>query len=115
MVNLNKSFLYGICFASLTWVISLYLYFQITKTEISSKKPLETSDWARKQTTSNGLLHKPTKDLKKNLQRNENYPNFLQKLKPIQNKNDKIDDGNYLIDFTGFKNELYFCNILYFT
>ncbi|XP_056639458.1 polypeptide N-acetylgalactosaminyltransferase 35A [Diorhabda sublineata] len=33
MVSLNKSFLYGICFASATWLISLYLYFQLSKNE----------------------------------------------------------------------------------
>lgn len=32
MVSLNKSFLYGIGFASITWTISLYLYWQLNKT-----------------------------------------------------------------------------------
>ncbi|XP_018320488.1 polypeptide N-acetylgalactosaminyltransferase 35A isoform X2 [Agrilus planipennis] len=31
MVSLNKSFFYGICFASVTWLISLYLYWQLNK------------------------------------------------------------------------------------
>uniref|UniRef100_A0A6P7HJ37 Polypeptide N-acetylgalactosaminyltransferase n=1 Tax=Diabrotica virgifera virgifera TaxID=50390 RepID=A0A6P7HJ37_DIAVI len=38
MVSLNNSFLYGICFASATWLISLYLYFQIMKNESSPTK-----------------------------------------------------------------------------
>lgn len=29
MVSINKSFTYGICFASVTWAICLILYFQI--------------------------------------------------------------------------------------
>lgn len=29
MVSINKSFLYGITFASLTWIISIYLYTHI--------------------------------------------------------------------------------------
>ncbi|CAG9767599.1 unnamed protein product [Ceutorhynchus assimilis] len=32
MVSINKSFLYGIFFASITWIVSLYLYAQLTKT-----------------------------------------------------------------------------------
>lgn len=33
MVTINKSFVYGTCFASLTWLISLYLYWQLTKSD----------------------------------------------------------------------------------
>lgn len=32
-MNLNKSFIYGICFSSITWLISLYLYWQLTTTK----------------------------------------------------------------------------------
>lgn len=31
MVSINKSFLYGIFFASITWTVSLYLYWQLNK------------------------------------------------------------------------------------
>lgn len=31
MVSINKSFLYGIFFASITWTVSLYLYLQLNK------------------------------------------------------------------------------------
>ncbi|CAH0557198.1 unnamed protein product [Brassicogethes aeneus] len=34
MLSLNKSFLYGTFFASITWMVSLYLYSQITKGDI---------------------------------------------------------------------------------
>lgn len=33
MVSLNRSFLYGIGFASITWIISLTLYIRLTKNE----------------------------------------------------------------------------------
>lgn len=36
MVSINKSFLYGICFASATWIVSLYLYINLTKNEPST-------------------------------------------------------------------------------
>lgn len=38
-----KPFLYGICFASLTWVILLYLYFHINTSELVSKKATQNS------------------------------------------------------------------------
>lgn len=31
MVSINKSFLYGIFFASITWTVSLYLYWQLNR------------------------------------------------------------------------------------
>ncbi|KAJ3654522.1 hypothetical protein Zmor_013705 [Zophobas morio] len=33
MVSINKSFLYGICVASVTWIISLYLYIRLIHSE----------------------------------------------------------------------------------
>nr|XP_022907709.1 polypeptide N-acetylgalactosaminyltransferase 35A-like [Onthophagus taurus] len=42
MVSINKSFIYGICFASLTWIISLYLYLQFMQTN-NEMKNLSTS------------------------------------------------------------------------
>lgn len=91
MVNLNKSFLYGICFASLTWIVSLYLYFQITNTENSTKKPVEHTLWTDEQIKSKSLAHKLITDLKRNTQ---NKKKWIEHLKPVRNRNqDKIDDG----------------------
>lgn len=39
MVSINRSFLYGICFASFTWMISLYLLWQLNKTTDVSQLP----------------------------------------------------------------------------
>lgn len=39
MISLNKSFLYGTFFASITWIISLYLYAQLTKTDTNINLP----------------------------------------------------------------------------
>lgn len=36
MASINKSFLCGICFASITWAVSLYLYWQLNKREFDS-------------------------------------------------------------------------------
>lgn len=36
MVSLNKSFLWGIIFASFTWTTSLYLYWQLSSSNIST-------------------------------------------------------------------------------
>lgn len=33
MVTINKSFVCGTCFASFTWLVSLYLYWQLTKSD----------------------------------------------------------------------------------
>lgn len=80
MVNLNKSFLYGICFASLTWIISLYLYFQITNSEISANNVTHE-------------FHPSTANLNKTSNSNKNHEKLLQKIKPFRNKHD-TDEGN---------------------
>lgn len=36
MVSLNKSFLWGIIFASITWITSLYLYWQLTNSNTAT-------------------------------------------------------------------------------
>lgn len=87
MVNLNKSFLYGICFASITWIVSLYLYFEITN-ENSAKKPAEYTLWNPEQMT---LTHKTTTET------NKSRPE-VKKLKLVQNRNrDVIDNGKYVL------------------
>lgn len=92
MVNLNKSFLYGICFASVTWIVSLYLYFEITSNENSAKKPAEYTLWNPEQMT---LTHKTTTDTNKNTQ-NKSRPE-VKKLKLVHNRNrDVIDNGKYV-------------------
>lgn len=39
MPSINRSFLYGICFASATWIISLYLFWQLNKTTNILQQP----------------------------------------------------------------------------
>lgn len=68
MVSINRSFLFGIGFASLTWIISLYLYLQLTKSAenephlaISSQLTNlnnETYKFKKTQFNSNDLLEK---------------------------------------------------------
>nr|CAI5843917.1 unnamed protein product [Callosobruchus analis] len=50
MVILNKWFLYGIGFASATWMISLYLYFQIASLDIfATRSSSSHSSWGLQQ------------------------------------------------------------------
>lgn len=92
---MNKSFIYGICFASITWVISLYLYFQLSNTENSSQRPLEYAFQTQEQTFSNRVDDKKTEHNKIS-QNYINKPDLLKKLKPIQRNSEKIDDGKYI-------------------
>ncbi|CAH1117399.1 unnamed protein product [Phaedon cochleariae] len=83
MVNLNKSFLYGICFASLTWVISLYLYFQIStgddiNLKLTTYRPRASRKSLIKENKETGL--KATGSRKNSF---VNSKNFLDKLKPV--------------------------------
>lgn len=90
MVTMNKSFIYGIFFASFTWIISLYLYFQITNTENSSKIPLDFTVFRTQEQTS---VHKASIELKTNTH-GINPPELIKKLKPIQRNLERIDNGN---------------------
>lgn len=101
MVNLNKSFLYGICFASLTWIISLYLYFQITTNENSSKRPPIFSPWTRDKAIFTNESTKEISDVKKVTQYTKSNE-LIEKLKPVHGRlEDQVDEGNlcfFLID-----------------
>ncbi|KAB0798532.1 hypothetical protein PPYR_09525 [Photinus pyralis] len=51
MVSLNKSFFYGIGFASITWAVSLYLYWQLTQTLSIRPSPTSSSIQAVSQSS----------------------------------------------------------------
>nr|XP_023017071.1 polypeptide N-acetylgalactosaminyltransferase 35A-like [Leptinotarsa decemlineata] len=78
MVSLNKSFLYGICFASLTWMISLYLYFQISNSDANGwgylTTPQEKSTSFPWVNSNFGFFRQTT---------NFNSDKLLEKLKPF--------------------------------
>lgn len=93
MVNLNRSFLYGICFASLTWIISLYLYFQITSSENSTKKSAEFTIWTQEQILSKTQIHKTASTQNNTFNNNQNSPKLIKKLTPIKRKKVELDDG----------------------
>lgn len=91
MVNLNRSFLYGICFASFTWIISLFLYFQITNNENITKTPLDGNEWSQEHISS---LNSNNEDI---LNEKINSQDKSLKLKPIQQRNlGIIDNGRYI-------------------
>lgn len=52
MLSMNKSFIYGICFASFTWIISLYLYMELNKSLTNSVNVTELSFDALKEVHS---------------------------------------------------------------
>lgn len=59
MVSINKSFLYGIFFASITWTVSLYLYLQLNKRDAplnSSPAPYVLSQ--QTQIRGNNVINK---------------------------------------------------------
>lgn len=104
MVNLNRSFLYGICFASLTWIISLYLYFQITSSENSTNKS-EFTIWTQEQILSKTQIHKTATSQNINTLNNQNSPELIKKLTPIKRKKVELDDGKLVLNI--------YCNIEY--
>lgn len=99
MVSINKSFLYGIGCASVTWIISLYLYTQLTKTSTNNTlKALSPSSAALK----NEFLDNETWKYKKKNKDKSSYKNsqgnyvnsndLIEKLKPIQKNAPNISD-----------------------
>lgn len=94
MVSLNRSFLYGICFASLTWVISLYLYFQLTKNDIMSNKIPTQQSWSFKSN-----LIEPLQKYSRNIKAPNNYVNsdhFIKQLQPVlatPRATDRFEEG----------------------
>lgn len=80
MGSINKSFLYGIGFASITWAVSLYLYWQLT----SIKPPLTTTLANRTKSLSN--IYNFTKNAKyryDTYKNNVNSDMVIAKLQPI--------------------------------
>ncbi|KAK9878450.1 hypothetical protein WA026_022090 [Henosepilachna vigintioctopunctata] len=56
MLSFNKSFLCGICFASITWILSLYLYIELNKAPVNSPLvtfPFESSIPSKEQLATN--------------------------------------------------------------
>ncbi|KAG5886089.1 hypothetical protein JTB14_031690 [Gonioctena quinquepunctata] len=86
MVSLNKSFIYGICCASLTWVISLYLYFQISNSDNNGWGYSSSRPWAlQKYPTSDPWIF-PGHTKSRNFYRKSNEFNskhLLKKLQPV--------------------------------
>ncbi|KAJ8917489.1 hypothetical protein NQ315_005538 [Exocentrus adspersus] len=82
MVSLNKSFLYGICFASLTWVVSLYLFFQLTKSKSTFTKVPTPHSWSVKNNIVDPFL-KYTKNNAGPSQTYVNSPELVKKLQPV--------------------------------
>lgn len=98
MVSINKSFLYGIFFASMTWTISLYLYWQLNKNEHSVSA-----------TTSPLVLSRDKQQIKENriinkhkwwsLDKHSNYVNSernIAKLQPVNRHANESDAGKFL-------------------
>ncbi|KAK5646020.1 hypothetical protein RI129_004484 [Pyrocoelia pectoralis] len=79
MVSLNKSFLYGIGFASITWTISLYLYWQLNKTNSLGFSPTYSS--IQDVSKSNLVFDAPPD---KTVSRSGNYVNSPQLIKQLQ-------------------------------
>ncbi|XP_019763497.2 polypeptide N-acetylgalactosaminyltransferase 35A [Dendroctonus ponderosae] len=76
MVSINRSFLFGIGFASLTWVISLYLYLQLTKSAENVPQKAISSDLTN--------LKNGTSNFKKPYTRSQfNSNDLLEKLMPV--------------------------------
>lgn len=106
MVSINKSFLYGIGFASITWIISLYLYTQLIRSvghTATKEVPLYSAN-LKSNLDSDGEFERNKKDpfksyLKKNQNKGFNSDNLLNNLKPIQknlpNKTNKFEQGMY--------------------
>lgn len=96
MVTINKSFWYGICCASFTWMISLYLYWQLNKTEINNVLPTGVSnkhraekivrDWHYNalESNDNKINHKwqNVEEHKQNLKNYFNSEKLLEQLQP---------------------------------
>lgn len=86
MVSINKSFLYGITFASLTWIISIYLYTHI-QTYGNHSTPKAATEVFRNR-LDNDYIHDKKKTsldkdyFKKNQFKNFNSKALVKKLQP---------------------------------
>ncbi|KAJ8961296.1 hypothetical protein NQ318_008982 [Aromia moschata] len=100
MVSLNRSFLYGIGFASFTWIISLYLYFQLTKNDIvANDTRVQTEQpWHKYNSINEPSQKYSSKDksyLKKGSSNFLNSGKLIKKLQPVlapPSHKDKVEE-----------------------
>lgn len=121
MVSLNKSFIWGIIFASITWIISLYLYWQlslsnanmVTSTQFIS--PSEFMNHAPKAVNHNIMgneipennVRKKWNDWKDKMNNKKaffkkyhNSDNLIKSLQPVYPKDETLEDpGLSIISF----------------
>lgn len=100
MVSLNKSFLYGICFASLTWIISLYLYIKLTHNEpqtvlLPSKLTLEYSGESLNSIEQSKKIIKYRSEKWAN--RVTNSERLKKKLQPVLKTYNSTDSGKFIL------------------
>lgn len=83
MVSINKSFLYGIGFASITWIISLTLYIRLTKNE-DNDTALTLTKYSKRSYSFNDLDNTINKESVK--RKYSQYVNSQQLLKKLSQK-----------------------------
>lgn len=79
----NKSFLYGICCASVTWAVSIYLYWQLTTKGVKTAALL-----------TNNFTN--TDPVKTNLSSYRNSEKLIKHLQPVIRKHDKQGKNIYI-------------------
>lgn len=89
MVSINKSFLYGICFASVTWSVSLYLFWQLNKaTDVLQPTTYPSYDnYALRNITGDkeeGKIHNFKDETREEKQAFKQYINRLQSQNSLQ-------------------------------
>ncbi|KAI4465254.1 n-acetylgalactosaminyltransferase [Holotrichia oblita] len=86
MVSINRSFLYGICFASVTWIISLYLFWQLNKSINILQQPTMYPSNSIKTINSyeGGKIHNFKDETKEEKQAFKQYINNIQAHKDLQ-------------------------------
>ncbi|XP_019879410.2 polypeptide N-acetylgalactosaminyltransferase 35A [Aethina tumida] len=95
MISLNKSFLYGTFFASITWIISLYLYAQLTKTDTNINLPSGIILRANNHVNSEQLVNDLQPDVLENESTNDEDLVQLGMVKTVEEQ--KIKDDGYKI------------------
>lgn len=91
-MNLNRSFLYGICFSSITWVVSLYLYWQLTSSssnpQLSSISSEKMFDYRSRNEINNNVLPEEDDEGLNNYKKQKfksyvNSENLIKQLQPV--------------------------------
>ncbi|KAF2898898.1 hypothetical protein ILUMI_07277 [Ignelater luminosus] len=87
-MNLNKPFFYGICFASVTWAISLYLFWQLSKSaSFDSLTPYSSISTQQEGLHDNSLSHgeyEKANHAKDNVLKKPNHNNYVNSEKLIK-------------------------------